>query len=179
VRAYRALNRVARDLISPHTARASARRHFRQSEQARESYYLTDNNFGGSACGRNPRNLDKERHLTIMANFHHTKGKLTGNVVGPVRELRTQDGKVVLTFHVDGTKRSAEMRGSQCQVSVNRDTFVCLALAELAGQACGLSVGDRIAVDTKTIPTTDHLPLAPDLPPTVEYVTTFLPFAAS
>jgi hypothetical protein len=131
------------------------------------------------ARGRNLQNLDKERHLTIMAKFHHTNGKITGNVVGPVHELRTQDGKVVLSFHVDGTKRSAEMRGSQYQVSVNRDTFVCHALAELADQARGLSVGDRITVDTKTIPTTDHLPLAPDLPPTVEHVTTFLPSAAS
>lgn len=114
-----------------------------------------------------------------MANFQHTNGKITGNVVSAVRELRMADGKVVLSFHVQGTKRSAELHGSRYQVSVNRDTFVCHVLADLADHARSLTIGERITIDTKTIPTTDHLPGAPDLPPTVEHVTTILPFAVS
>jgi hypothetical protein len=114
-----------------------------------------------------------------MAKFHHTNGEITGNVVSPIRELRTRDGKVVLSFHVDGTKRSAEMHGSHYQVSVNRDTFVCHVLADLADRARSLTFGERITIDTKTIPTTDYLPDTRDLPPTVEHVTTIRPFAVS
>jgi hypothetical protein len=107
-----------------------------------------------------------------MSTFEHCDGRITGNVVGAVSELRAPDGTVILTFRVEGTKKSSSMRGGNYSVNKQRQMFTCHALADAAASARALTAGQRVSIDAKTVRSTTHLPHAHDLPPTVEQVTT-------
>jgi hypothetical protein len=112
-----------------------------------------------------------------MSTSTHTAGRITGNVVGAVHELRTPDGQIILSFLLQGTKKSTAMRGGTYNAYRTRAVFVCHALDDHDAVRL-LTVGHHITIDVTAIPSSTHFPHDSSLPPTVEQVTTIYPFAA-
>jgi hypothetical protein len=114
-----------------------------------------------------------------MSTFDQTDGRITGNVISIASELRAPDGTVILTFRVEGTKKSSAMRGGNYSVDKKRQVFTCHAFADAAASARALTAGQRVSVETTTVRSTNHLPHVPDQPPTVEHVTMIFPSAVA
>jgi len=111
-----------------------------------------------------------------MSTSNHTAGRITGNVVGPVHELRSPNGHIILSFLLRGTKTSAAVRGGNYSADRTRAVFVCHALDNHDAVRL-LNVGNHITIDVTAIPSSTHFPHDSSLPPTVEQVTTIYPFA--